>query len=150
MCIRDRPATAVDLGNTGLRLIVPPQLAEDLSLTSVQVGLLATSASKPDQDTQNAVDSTLEATVPGVDVAFEHGPSTTSAGQLLILVVAAGLLALASSGMSAALATADSMPDLATLSAVGAPRRLRRSISTAQSGVIVALGIGLGLSLIHI
>lgn len=141
------PAAAVNLGSSKLRLIVPPQLAQEFSLTTVQIGLLATATSRPDQDTLNAVDATLGAIVPGIGVAYEQGPATTSTGQLLILVAAAGLLALASSAMSAALAAADSMPDLATLSAVGAPRRLRRSISTAQSGVIVALGIGLGAPL---
>lgn len=138
------PATVVDLGADRLRLIVPPSLAGRFSLTIVQVGLLATTTTLPDQDTQNTADAALRAVVPGITLVVERGPKTSGGIDLAILLGATVFLALASAGMCAALAAADSVPDLATLAAVGARRRLRRMIAATQTGVITLLGVWLG------
>lgn len=138
------PATAVDLGTDSLRLIVPPSLAARFSLTTVQVGLLATATTLPDEDTQHSAEAALGAVVPGITMAVERGPQPAGSADLAILVGATVFLALTSAGMCAALAAADSVPDLATLAAVGARRRLRRRIAAAQTGVITLLGVWLG------
>ncbi len=138
------PATAVDLGTDSLRLIVPPGLAGRFSLTIVQVGLLATATTLPNQDTQHSAEAALGAVVPGITVAVERGPQPSGGTDLALLVGAAVFLALTSAGMCAALAAADSVPDLATLAAVGARRRLRRRIAAAQTGVITLVGVWLG------
>jgi len=123
---------------------VPPSLAGRFSLTIVQVGLLATTTTLPDQDTQHTAEAALGAAVPGIALAVERGPQPSGGADLAILVGAAVFLALASAGMCAALAASDSVPDLATLAAVGARRRLRRRIAAAQTGVITFLGVWLG------
>lgn len=86
----------------------------------------------------------MQAVVPGAVTAVERGPGSVGAVYVLVLSLAAGLIALAASGSCVALATADSRPDLATLAAVGSPRRIRQAIAAAQGAVVVGLGVGLG------
>jgi putative ABC transport system permease protein len=58
----------------------------------------------------------------------------------LILLVATGLIALATTAALSALSSAESRPEVATLVAVGASPRTRRSIAAARAGVVVGLG----------
>jgi len=68
------------------------------------------------------------------------------ANNVLRLSVAggAGLIALAAAWIASALAATESRPDLATLTAVGAPPRTRKKIVAAQAGTIAAIGAGVG------
>src|SRR5690606_5242116 len=52
---------------------------------------------------------------------------------------------LGATGISVALAAAESRPDLATLGAVGASPRVRRRVAAAQAGVISVIGGTLGV-----
>src|SRR5690606_41705395 len=52
----------------------------------------------------------------------------------------ASLVALAAVGLAVGLAAADARPDLATMTAVGAPPRIRRRIAAAQAGLLALTG----------
>jgi putative ABC transport system permease protein len=85
----------------------------------------------------------------GVDTHVETGPSKEDGEILLLLAaVAAAFVTLAGVAISVALSAAEGRADLATLAAVGAAPRRRRSLAAAQallvSGVGCALGLGLG------
>ncbi|QAY71577.1 ABC transporter permease [Xylanimonas protaetiae] len=138
------PATAVDLGSDRLRVIVPPTLADRLALRTVQEGLLAPSTPLPDVDAEHAALAALAAVVPGVEMAVERGPRSDGGAWTLALALTAAVLAAAAAGTCVALAAADVRPDLATLAAVGAPRRVRRGLAVAHAAVILVLGVGAG------
>ncbi len=61
------------------------------------------------------------------------------------LTGAAALIALLGVAMCVALSAAEGRPDLATLSAIGAPPSRRRRLAGAQALVLAALGVALGL-----
>src|SRR5690606_28785494 len=63
---------------------------------------------------------------------------------LLLLVAAALVVGLGATGISVALAAAESRPDLATLGAVGASPAVRRRVAAGQAGVIAVIGGTLG------
>ena len=73
-------------------------------------------------------------------------PSRATDLVLLVLVGVAALAAVGTTGIAVALAAADSVPDLATLAAVGAAPRLRRRFAAGQAGVIAMLGGWLGVA----
>ncbi|NJP69125.1 ABC transporter permease, partial [Streptomyces spiramenti] len=70
----------------------------------------------------------------------------TSGGDLVLLILGlfATVVTLGAAGIATGLAQADSEADLATLSAVGAPPRVRRTLSGLQCGVIALMGVVLG------
>ncbi|RBM05507.1 hypothetical protein [Streptomyces sp. PT12] len=63
---------------------------------------------------------------------------------LLILALGAMVITLGAAGIATGLARADSEADLATLAAVGATPRVRRTLSGLQCGLIAAMGVLLG------
>ncbi|HSA51733.1 MAG TPA: FtsX-like permease family protein, partial [Yinghuangia sp.] len=76
-----------------------------------------------------------------IERGYQGRPST----QILLLATATIVVALGAAGVATGLALADSRRDLATLGAVGAPPRVRRTLSAAQSWVIALIGTGLGV-----
>ncbi|WP_158277156.1 FtsX-like permease family protein [Serinibacter arcticus] len=66
---------------------------------------------------------------------------------LLLLVAVAAVVTLGATWLSVGLAAAETRADLATLAAVGAPARVRRSVAGAQAAVIAVTGVGLGVVL---
>ncbi|NJQ06325.1 FtsX-like permease family protein [Streptomyces lonarensis] len=74
----------------------------------------------------------------------EEGHTSDSQLVLLILGLFATVVTLGAAGIATGLAQADSEADLATLSAVGAPPRVRRTLSGLQCGVIALMGVVLG------
>ncbi|MGI5187772.1 FtsX-like permease family protein [Promicromonospora sp. CA-289599] len=81
-----------------------------------------------------------------VTARTERGPEPTGEafGALLIALIAAAV-ALGVTWLAAGLAAAESRPDLATLEAVGATPRTRRTVVAAQAGAISVVGTVLGL-----
>lgn len=140
----DVPATAVDLGTRDYFTIFSPQLAATLGLERLQVGLVATLDTTVDVDAENALRATLDAVIPGAQVAVERGPTADGAAVSLVFGVLAVLIVIAAAAACIALASADARPDLATLAAVGAPARVRRGIAATTGALIVAVGVLLG------
>ncbi|MGA5700907.1 FtsX-like permease family protein [Peterkaempfera bronchialis] len=94
-------------------------------------------------DEQRAAGAVGRITADG-DLRVERGYQPRSSLANLALTVFAALVALGAAGIATGLAAADSQQDLATLSAVGAAPRIRRTLSGFQCGVIAAMGAVLG------
>ena len=74
----------------------------------------------------------------------EEGYASENSIVLLALTVFAGLVTIGAAGIATGLAQADAEADLKTLAAVGAPPRVRRTLSGFQCGVVAAMGVVLG------
>ena len=83
----------------------------------------------------------------GAYYGLDTGPSNPSRALLVIAAIAAGFVTLVGVAISVALSAAEGRADLATLAAVGAPPRRRRSLAAAQALLVGGLGCGLGLLL---
>ena len=82
-----------------------------------------------------------------VDVAFQdvaHHYGTPQWLVTLLILGSAVLLALAAAWIAAALAAAETRPDLATLTSVGATPSTRKRIVAAQAGTIATIGAVVG------
>ena len=64
-----------------------------------------------------------------------------------ILLGLALLVGLGATGIILSLAAVESRPDMATLGAVGAPPRMRRTLACAQAGFTTGLGVTMGAAL---
>jgi putative ABC transport system permease protein len=125
-------------------LISPPAL-EAAGWRPVASRTLITYAASatPDQ-----VDTALTAAEEsGAEAAIETGPGGETSIVLLIAAIAAGFVTLVGVAISVALSAAEGRADLATLAAVGAPPRRRRSLAAAQALLVGGLGCLLGLGL---
>lgn len=114
--------------------------ARSLGLISTQSILLATTTRIPTEAEQDRAQGVLGARY-AVTVEREIPDESTN---LLVLAIIAGLIALAATAISTALAAAEGRADLGTLAAVGASPRMRRILSLSQSGVIAGLGSLIG------
>jgi putative ABC transport system permease protein len=133
---------AADLPRDGA--IIPPAVAEQTGRELELNNLLITTTRMPTEAEEEAF--AIAAADLGTTGWLERGPTAERADvRLLLLAVAAGVVALGAAGIATGLAAADRRPDLATLGAVGASPRVRRSLSLSQSGVIAGLGTALGL-----
>lgn len=138
----DLPATATAVSGLLYWLVVPPSALEPLGMTSQVAGLVAPTSNMP---TSAQLTAASDAVGPDATVVIEQGDVSARSGfTLLLLVVAAVVAGIVTTGIAVALAAADSVPDLATLSAVGAPPRIRRRFAAGQAGVIATLGGWLG------
>jgi putative ABC transport system permease protein len=122
-----------------------PATAERLKLPlSLNGGVLS-----PGPTLSRADESRLAALVPTVDadhaVYTERGFQETYTVQLIALGLAGFLTVLVGTLTAVGLALSDSRPDLATLAAVGARPRTRRTMAAAQALVIGLLGAATGV-----
>lgn len=139
----DLPAELVELPGIQYGLVLPPEALDRLQLEVLPVGLVAAVSRPPAPAEEAAVEAALGAEAL---VHVEHGnPYGQPALELLVLVAAAVVVGLATTGISVALAAAEARPDLATLAAVGAEPRTRRRFTAAQAGVVSVLGTTLGV-----
>ncbi|GAB2486187.1 hypothetical protein GCM10027063_29950 [Promicromonospora xylanilytica] len=150
------PAVAAGDGlyESPLLPVVPPALVDELGLTTTVGALVGRPDTMPNQAQIDTLDSAVgalgtdEAAAPSLTADVERGFQdfgTPQAAQVLLIGLVAGFVALAAVWMAAALAAAESRPDLATLSAVGASPGTRRGVAGAQAGVIAVTGTLLGL-----
>jgi putative ABC transport system permease protein len=120
--------------------LMTPATAQSLGVRSKPWLTLATTSRMPTLAEQDR----LQAAIRG-SVYVERGPEPGSdLPALLGLAIVAGVIAVGAAAISTALAAADSRPDLATLAAVGASPRVRRTLVLSQAGVIAGLGSLLG------
>ncbi|WP_455568394.1 hypothetical protein [Streptomyces globosus] len=77
-------------------------------------------------------------------VAVESGFEPEDTTAMLALTVFAALVTIGAAGIATGLAQTDAEADLKTLSAVGAPPRVRRTLSGFQCGVVALMGVVLG------
>jgi putative ABC transport system permease protein len=83
----------------------------------------------------------------GSSLQVERGYGAPYLPGFVALIGGAGLVTLAGVAISVTLSAAEGRADLATLAAIGAPPRRRRSLAMAQAALVAGLGVGLGLAL---
>lgn len=138
------PAYGSDWSVFAYSVVLSPEAAGALGLAPVAVGGLVTTTDDLPQAEVDRLNGIARGEAAALslraDREKQEGIPTS-----LVLVAVATLIALAAVGLAVGLAGADTAPDLATLSAVGAAPGVRRRIAAAQAGVIAGTGAVLGV-----
>jgi putative ABC transport system permease protein len=140
------PAIALPASEPAFRygIVASPGAARTLGGAVAPTAVLATMSEPVDDATEARIRSTLEREQLRGYVYVERGHVGTVGLGLLAVVVATSVVTLGAAGIATGLAQADSRPDHATLSAVGAAPRLRRLLAASQAGLLSLLGSTLG------
>lgn len=146
---RPRPAArfpAAALPATGIQAqVLSPSAAARLGLPVVPVGVLAVGDRPPTPGEEDRARKALQEL--GIrPILVERGYEPSSRTALLALLVGSAVIVLGASGVATGLAAADGRSDLATLAAVGASPRTRRSLAAFQSAVTAGIGTILGVA----
>ncbi|MEV3989755.1 ABC transporter permease [Streptomyces sp. NPDC049837] len=128
----------------GLAGIVPPAAAKAAGIMTVPFGAYFSTDRTPTTEQRQKLDAELAATGAGAELHVEEGFVSENSIVLLSLTVFAGLITIGAAGIATGLAQADAEADLKTLAAVGAPPRVRRTLSGFQCGVVAVMGVLLG------
>ncbi|GAA1823452.1 FtsX-like permease family protein [Actinomadura chokoriensis] len=145
--VEDLPAV-VAAGDPHVRAIVPPRVAERIGLP---VRTEAFGVDRADHRVTEAEQARLDRTLDGFtrnegSVYVERGFTGSFGKVTLMLAAVAAALALGGSLIATGLASADALPDLATLGAIGARPRTRRLLTMGRAAFIAALGCWLGIA----
>lgn len=128
----------------GVRAVVPERAAASLGLKAVPLGSLFTTSRMPTDAEQQGLAQDIATLGVMSDIYLEHGYTGRYGVVLAALTLFAGLVTIGAAGVATGLAQADAEADLRTLAAVGAPGRVRRTLSGFQCGVVAAMGVLLG------
>lgn len=132
----------------GIRMILPQKTAARLGLHTQDYGSIYTVTHTPTDAEQQAIQAAFAQTGGGsAYLQTEHGAGAESRDEdviLLILALFAGVVTLGAAAITTGLAKADAEADLTTLSAVGAPPGVRRTLSGFQCLVVALTGVLLG------
>jgi putative ABC transport system permease protein len=128
----------------GLVALVPPKAAADAGIRTIPAGSYYTTSRMPDSKERQGLQSDLAKIGTNTETYVERGYTAKNSLVLLALTLFAGLVTVGAAGIATGLAQADAEPDLKTLSAIGAPPRVRRLLSAFQCGVVAAMGVLLG------
>ncbi|PVE12314.1 ABC transporter permease [Streptomyces scopuliridis] len=128
----------------GIAMILTPATAEATGLSTVPLGAYYSTGAMPSSAQKQKLDSELDKTGSDVSLHIEGGYVSENSIVLLALTVFAGLVTIGAAGIATGLAQADAEADLKTLAAVGAPARVRRTLSGFQCGVVAVMGVLLG------
>ncbi|MEV8565812.1 FtsX-like permease family protein [Streptomyces sp. NPDC051322] len=127
----------------GIRLILPQSTADRLGLHSGPVATVYPVTHTPtDAENQRFDDGMAQAG----DGAYllRDTPPTDDNTTMLVLALFAGVVTLGAAAITTGLAKADAEADLTTLSAIGAPPGVRRTLSGFQCAVVAGAGVLLG------
>ena len=136
------PAAYAD--TPGVRMIIPQRTADRLGLHTQDYGSVYTVAHRPTDAEEQATASAIELAGGGAYLMTGNQPGRGEDVVLLILALFAGVVTLGASAITTGLAKADAEADLTTLSAVGAPPAVRRTLSGFQCVVVALTGVLLG------
>ncbi|MFF5334535.1 FtsX-like permease family protein [Streptomyces sp. NPDC013181] len=128
----------------GVRMIMPQATAERLGLHTEPYGSVYTVGHAPTDAESQRVSAAIDQAGGGLWVQSESGAADRGSIILLILTLFAGVVTMGAAAITTGLAKADAEADLTTLSAVGAPPRVRRSLSGFQCLVVALTGVLLG------
>lgn len=128
----------------GLQLVLPPAAAKSAGLDSVPFGSYFTLDGDASSEQRQRLDGALDKLGLDTNVRIEKGYEGDDSLAMLVLTVFAGLVTIGAAGIATGLAQADAEGDLKTLAAVGAPPRVRRTLSGFQCGVVALMGVLLG------
>nr|WSW68148.1 FtsX-like permease family protein [Streptomyces sp. NBC_00995] len=131
-------------GTPGIRMILPQRTAKRLGLHTQPGGSVYAVPHPPSDAEQQRVAAAIDQAGGGLWLQAEHGPDNRMSTVLLILTLFAGVVTLGAAAITTGLAKADAEADLTTLSAVGAPPRVRRTLSGFQCVVVALTGVLLG------
>lgn len=128
----------------GLALVLPPSAAKNAGILSVPFGTYFTLDGDASSEQRQRLDGALDKLGLDTNVRIEKGYEGDDSLVMLVLTVFAGLVTIGAAGIATGLAQADAEGDLKTLAAVGAPPRVRRTLSGFQCGVVALMGVLLG------
>jgi putative ABC transport system permease protein len=135
---------AAKTNSYGLSTLLTPAAAKSAGLTTVPLGAYFSTDRMPSTEQRQRLDGELDKTGAAVNLHIEEGYTSENSIVMLALTVFAGLITIGAAGIATGLAQADAEADLKTLAAVGAPPRVRRTLSGFQCGVVAAMGVVLG------
>ncbi|OII69363.1 FtsX-like permease family protein [Streptomyces sp. CC77] len=144
--VRSLPAyqLADDVESYGVNAVMSPATAKAAGLATVPLGSYYSTHQPPSSEQKQKLDAAVAHSAIDADMHVESGYVSEYGIVLLALTVFAGLITLGAAGIATGLAQADAEADLRTLAAVGAPDRVRRTLSGFQCGVVAAMGVLLG------
>ncbi|MGW7200418.1 FtsX-like permease family protein [Streptomyces chryseus] len=128
----------------GVKVVLPAAAAKAAGLITAPVGAYFSTDALPDSTQQQKLEAALDTLGTDGGLYVEKGYTSDNSIELLALAVFAGLVTIGAAGIATGLAQTDAEPDLKTLAAVGAPPRVRRTLSGFQCGVVAAMGVALG------
>ncbi|WP_330297493.1 ABC transporter permease [Streptomyces sp. NBC_00503] len=128
----------------GLKLVLPPSAAKSAGLATAPFGSYFTLDGGAGSEQLQRVDGAIDKIGVDASVRVEKGYQGNDSLVMLALTVFAGLVTIGAAGIATGLAQADAEADLKTLAAVGAPPRVRRTLSGFQCGVVALMGVVLG------
>jgi putative ABC transport system permease protein len=144
---RTRPVVvpAVTTPDVGFQpAVLSAAAATRAGLAIHQLGVVATSSTPPTAEEEDRLRGALRTLDLDGWVFVERGYQSEYGMGLLALMLGSAVIVLGASGIATGLAAADGRADLATLAAVGASPRTRRSLAAAQSAATAGLGTLLG------
>ncbi|MEX0169893.1 FtsX-like permease family protein [Streptomyces sp. LMG1-1-1.1] len=133
-----------DKQSYGLQALMTPATAKAAGLATVPMGVYVSTDRLPDSEQRQKLDGDIAKLGSAVEFHLEEGFVNRDSIILIALAVFAGLVTIGAAGIATGLAQADAEADLKTLAAVGAPPRVRRTLSGFQCGVVAAMGVILG------
>ncbi|MEV6394997.1 ABC transporter permease [Streptomyces sp. NPDC051907] len=128
----------------GFSMIVPPSAVKTAGLKTAPLGAYFSTDKLPSTEQRQRLESELDKTGSNISLRVEEGYTSENNIVLLSLTIFAGLITIGAAGIATGLAQADAEADLKTLAAVGAPPRVRRTLSGFQCGVVAIMGVLLG------
>ncbi|WP_062209957.1 FtsX-like permease family protein [Streptomyces sp. NBRC 109706] len=138
------PAHALPGDVSAPTVVMTHETAAALGLAEFDLGTFYQLSRAPSGAEQQAVDAEFERLGSYLWFYVEKGYDADNSLALLVLALVATVITIGAAGIATGLAQADAEPDLATLSAVGATPRMRRSLAGLQCGLIAAMGVFLG------
>ncbi|KUH36274.1 MULTISPECIES: ABC transporter permease [Streptomyces] len=144
--VRRLPAYLAPEGSAsyGIAGVISPAAAQAAGLTTVPMGSYFSTDHVPGSEPRQKLDDELARIGSAVELHVEEGYASEAGIVLLALTLFAGLITIGAAGIATGLAQADTEADLKTLAAVGAPPRVRRTLSGFQCGVVAVMGVVLG------
>ncbi|MFD5787989.1 FtsX-like permease family protein [Streptomyces sp. NPDC127037] len=128
----------------GIRMILPLRTAERLGLHTQPQGSVYAVDRRPTDAEDQRVSAAIDQAGGGLWEQSSQGANDRGNTILLILTLFAGVVTVGAAAITTGLAKADAEADLTTLSAVGAPPRVRRTLSGFQCLVVALTGVLLG------
>ncbi|MGW5848193.1 FtsX-like permease family protein [Streptomyces sp. NPDC055254] len=128
----------------GIKLVLPPAAVRTAGLSTAPFGSYFTLDGQAGTQQRQRLDGEIDRMGVEASLRIEAGYQGGADLTLLALTVFAGLVTIGAAGIATGLAQADAEADLKTLAAVGAPPRVRRTLSGFQCGVVALMGVVLG------
>jgi putative ABC transport system permease protein len=138
------PAMAFKAPVTGAMGLIGADGAKRVGLSLVPEGSVWLPGQMPTTADEQRASAAVQNSGGEAGLSVERGYVSSESSVALALAIAASVIAIGAAGIATGLAAADSQADLATLAAVGAAPRIRRTLSGFQCGVIAVMGALLG------